>query len=95
MTATPRVVVVGLGPGDPGLIGVETLRILERVQTRFVRTHRHPSASEVVAARSFDDVYEREASIDLVYPAIVERLVSAAMAPPTGWSSTPCPVRHW
>jgi tetrapyrrole methylase family protein/MazG family protein len=70
--------VVGLGPGDPGLIGVETRRILERVQTRFVRTHRHPSASEVANARSFDEVYEGADSIDLVYPAIVERLVEAA-----------------
>ncbi len=69
---------MGLGPGDPGLIGVETRRLLARVEARFVRTRRHPSASEVGAARSFDDVYERVETLDLVYPAIVDGLVGAA-----------------
>ncbi len=78
MTGKPKVVVVGLGPGDPGLLGVQTRRILEQVETRFVRTRRHPSASEVSDARSFDDIYERAHTLDLVYPAIVEALVEAA-----------------
>ncbi|MDQ2724101.1 MAG: nucleoside triphosphate pyrophosphohydrolase [Actinomycetota bacterium] len=78
MTPRPRIMVVGLGPGDAGLIGIETRRILEQVETRFVRTRRHPSASEVGAARSFDDVYEQAETLDVVYPAIVEALVEAA-----------------
>ncbi|MDQ6839945.1 MAG: nucleoside triphosphate pyrophosphohydrolase [Actinomycetota bacterium] len=77
-----KILVVGLGPGDPGLIGVETRRILERVDLRFVRTRRHPNASQVGEARSFDDVYERAGTVDAVYPAIVETLVQAAGAAP-------------
>ena len=45
---------------------------------RFIRTTRHPSASIVGDATSFDDVYEREASLDAVYARIVDALVEAA-----------------
>jgi len=43
-----------------------------------VRTTRHPTASIVVGARSFDWVYDSATSIDEVYPAIVDALVEAA-----------------
>lgn len=75
---TPRVTVVGLGPGGPDLVTAGTLAALERVQVRYLRTTRHPSASVVGGARSFDDVYEHAERIDDVYPSIVEALVVAA-----------------
>ena len=81
---TPTVIVVGLGPGDPDLIGVGARRILERVKERFVRTVQHPSASVVAGARSFDDIYRQASSIDAVYPAIVEVLIDAATTSATG-----------
>jgi tetrapyrrole methylase family protein/MazG family protein len=73
-----RVVVVGLGPAGPDLVTAATRDAIGRVETRFVRTTRHPSAELVGAARSFDDVYERAVIIDDVYLEIVERLVAAA-----------------
>jgi tetrapyrrole methylase family protein/MazG family protein len=73
-----RVVVVGLGPGGPDLVTSGTLAAIEQHPLRFLRTTRHPAASVVGPSTSFDDVYEQAASLDEVYPAIVERLVAAA-----------------
>jgi tetrapyrrole methylase family protein/MazG family protein len=74
-----RVVVVGLGPGGPDLVTAGTLAAIEAHPHRFVRTLRHPAAAVVGAATSFDDVYDRAATLDEVYRAIVELLVAAAV----------------
>lgn len=78
MTSRPRVVVVGLGPGDIDLLTVGARDAIERIPTRFVRTTRHPAVSAVTNAVAFDDVYAAADVIDAVYPEIVERLVGAA-----------------
>ena len=73
-----QIVVVGLGPGDPGLVTEATRAAIERIPVRFLRTARHPSASIVEPATSLDHLYdgaERQAD---VYPAIVDALVAAA-----------------
>jgi tetrapyrrole methylase family protein/MazG family protein len=75
---TPRVTVVGLGPGGPDLVTAGTLAELKRVPVQFVRTTRHPSASVVDGARSFDDLYDAAATIEDVYAGIVDALVAAA-----------------
>jgi len=77
----PRIVVVGLGPGDPGLVSVQTAAAIEVAAVRFARTSRHPSVSLLGPPgtfTTFDDVYESAARLDDVYPEIVERLVAAA-----------------
>jgi tetrapyrrole methylase family protein/MazG family protein len=74
----PRVVIVGLGPGDVELLTLGTRESIDTIATQFVRTRRHPAAVVMEAATSFDDVYETAASIDEVYPEIVERLIEAA-----------------
>jgi tetrapyrrole methylase family protein/MazG family protein len=76
-TRVGRIVVVGLGPAGPDLLTTATADAIRRVPARFVRTTRHPSASAVEPATSFDDVYESAPSVDDVYPTIVERLVEA------------------
>ena len=75
---TPRVVVVGLGPGDPGLVTATATAEIERVAVRFVRTSRHPTAELVSDATSFDALYERCETFEDVYAGIVEALVTAA-----------------
>lgn len=72
------VVVVGLGPAGPELLTAATRAVVERVPCRFVRTARHPAASAVSPAVSFDDVYDRAATLDEVYARIVDALVEAA-----------------
>jgi tetrapyrrole methylase family protein/MazG family protein len=75
----PKIVVVGLGPAGPDLLTTATVSAIERVSIRFVRTTRHPSASAVGAATSFDAIYDGASSLVGVYAAIVERLVEAAI----------------
>lgn len=77
MTA-PTVVVVGLGPAGPEYLTVAARDAIERVPVRFVRTERHPSASAVKGAVSFDSIYERAGTLDEVYAGIVDALVEAA-----------------
>jgi tetrapyrrole methylase family protein/MazG family protein len=75
----PTVTVVGLGPGGPDLVTAGALAAIERIPVRFLRTTRHPSASVVPDARSFDEVYETEATFDDVYARIVDELIAAAI----------------
>ncbi len=78
-TASPTVVVVGLGPGDERWITQHTLQAIAAASVRFVRTRRHPSAHLVGDdATSFDDVYDNVDTFDDVYATIVDRLVAAA-----------------
>lgn len=74
----PRIVVVGLGPGDPALVTTGTLTAINSVATRFLRTSVHPSAHLVPDAVSFDHVYNSSASFDEVYSTIANELLSAA-----------------
>ncbi|MEM9711567.1 MAG: SAM-dependent methyltransferase, partial [Actinomycetota bacterium] len=73
-----RVVVVGLGPADVDLLTPATTRLIGAADHRFLRTTRHPAASVLAGATSFDDVYESADSFDEVYATIVDRLVAAA-----------------
>ncbi|HET9689944.1 MAG TPA: MazG family protein [Acidimicrobiales bacterium] len=81
-----RIVVVGLGPGDPALLTAAAAAAIEACPVRFLRTARHPSAAVVTGAATFDELYEQAATFEEVYTAIVDRLVAAAVA------SAPAPV---
>jgi carbon-monoxide dehydrogenase large subunit len=74
----PRIVVVGLGPGDPGLVTASALARIEAVPCRWLRTARHPSSHLVPDAGSFDVLYDTLPTFDEVYSSIVERLVAEA-----------------
>ena len=76
----PRVTVVGLGPGDPAHLTEATRAALDAHPVRWLRTAHHPSArvSLALGADTFDDEYERHATFDEVYRAIVTRLVAGA-----------------
>ena len=74
----PSVVVVGLGPAGVELATADTLAAIERTPHRFLRTARHPSATLLTGAVTFDDVYDAADTFDEVYRTIVDRLVAAA-----------------
>jgi tetrapyrrole methylase family protein/MazG family protein len=78
LMSRPVVTVVGLGPGGHEHVTVETLRAIERVPHRYLRTGRHPSADLVPGAATFDELYESADRFEDVYAAIVEALVAAA-----------------
>jgi tetrapyrrole methylase family protein/MazG family protein len=77
-SAPPRIVVVGLGPAGPELLTAEALAAIERAPLRFLRTTRHPAASAVPDASSFDHLYEEAADFAEVYRRIAEELEAAA-----------------
>jgi tetrapyrrole methylase family protein / MazG family protein len=74
----PRVVVAGIGPAGPDQVTAEVLSAIQRVPYRFLRTRRHPAASVVGEAESFDEIYDRSDTFDEVYLTIVESLVASA-----------------
>lgn len=76
---SPSVTVCGLGPGGEGLLTEQTKDLLAAEPTAFVRTTRHPTASIVPGAVSFDDVYNQAATIDEVYSQIADRLLAEAL----------------
>lgn len=76
----PTVHVVGLGPAGPDLVTAGTLALVDRVPVRFLRTVRHPAASVLEGAPSFDHHYESAERIEDVYAAVLEDLVAAAAA---------------
>jgi tetrapyrrole methylase family protein / MazG family protein len=71
-------VIVGLGPAGPELVTAETVAAIERVPHRWLRTARHPSATLLAGAPTFDDLYDRSNSFEEVYAAIVDTVVDAA-----------------
>lgn len=75
---TARVVVVGLGPGDPGLVSTGALDAISSAERRYLRTSRHPSAHLAEPARSFDHLYETAPSFEEVYAGVVDALAEAA-----------------
>ena len=74
----PRIVVVGLGPGGHDHVTDETLRTLERIEHRYLRTAVHPSADLVADAITFDHLYESADTFDDVYTEIANALAAAA-----------------
>ncbi len=75
---TPRIVVVGLGPGDPDMVTAGVLRAIEQVEVRFLRTERHPSSHLVPGATTFDHHYESADTFDDVYRRVVDDLLAGA-----------------
>jgi tetrapyrrole methylase family protein/MazG family protein len=73
-----KIVVVGLGPGDPGLLTAATLEAIGNIHVRFVRTTQHPSAHCVPDAASFDHLYDTLPTFDDVYRRIAVDLVDAS-----------------
>ncbi|HNM77894.1 MAG TPA: SAM-dependent methyltransferase, partial [Tepidiformaceae bacterium] len=73
--------IVGLGPGDPRQVTLETRDLLASGIPVLLRTRHHPSA-EVLApgAPNCDDLYRSGADFDSVYAAVAERACTMAAA---------------
>jgi tetrapyrrole methylase family protein/MazG family protein len=72
------VTIVGLGPGDPGLLTVEAWRVLQSASEIYVRTRQHPTVESLPASaviHSFDDIYEHSDTFEQVYGEITSRVV--------------------
>jgi tetrapyrrole methylase family protein/MazG family protein len=79
-----KMTIVGLGPGDAALLTQEAREALAAASEVWLRTERHPAVAGLPAGpayRSFDDVYERGASFEEVYGAIVARVIELGRRP--------------
>ncbi|MFP3853480.1 MAG: nucleoside triphosphate pyrophosphohydrolase [Anaerolineales bacterium] len=75
------VTIVGLGPGDPGLISRTAWDRLTAADRVFLRTSMHPAVETIPfkgEVESFDPLYEDSDSFQAVYRQIVDRLMVAA-----------------
>ncbi|KNZ43213.1 nucleoside triphosphate pyrophosphohydrolase [Acetobacterium bakii] len=74
-----RIDIVGLGPGNPGQMTLETLKLLKNSNQNFFRTDVHPVMDfireEGISYESFDCFYENEDSFEDVYENIVEKIM--------------------
>ncbi len=78
-----QITIVGLGPGDAGLLTREAWALLEVAQVLYLRTAIHPTVAELPARlelRSFDALYERAGDFGQVYGQIVDELLARAEA---------------
>ena len=75
-----RIAVVGLGPAGPDLITAGALDRMASAERCVLRTSRHPAASALPEATSFDHVYDEADTLDAVYRRIVDELVTIALA---------------
>jgi tetrapyrrole methylase family protein/MazG family protein len=78
------ITIIGLGPGDPGLISHQAWQILESVEEVYLRTGQHPVVPHLPDAleiHTFDDLYDELPDFESVYQAIVERLLELGARP--------------
>ncbi len=75
----PGITVVGLGPGDPGLLTRQAWDLLGEIKEIYLRTRMHPTVAGFpvgLRVHSFDHYYEEGASFEEVYENIVDTVLS-------------------
>ncbi len=75
------ITLLGLGPGDPGLLTQESLEWLNRIDHLYVRTSQHPTVAslpEKIEIESFDHIYEQNERFEDVYETIIETILQRA-----------------
>lgn len=74
--------IVGLGAGGIGQLTLETYRLLKSGKLVYIRTENHPAAQDLqeegLEFQSFDAVYDQEASFEMVYRTIADKLIAKA-----------------
>ena len=82
-----RIVVIGLGPGDPSLRTLGAQRALDAASRIVLRTRIHPGLEDLaddLRVIDCDDLYERQETFDAVYEAVADRVCDEAEASPDG-----------
>jgi tetrapyrrole methylase family protein / MazG family protein len=76
------ITIIGLGPGDTGLITRAAWDILQLAQIVYLRTAIHPTVATLpnhLELRSFDALYQNASDFAAVYTNIAEQLVERAI----------------
>jgi len=80
----PGITLLGLGPGDPAKLTREAWDVLASAGQVWLRTKQHPTVAGLPPAlkiHSFDELYEKGDSFDVVYSAIVEKVLKLGKSP--------------
>ena len=79
MSGATRIHIVGLGPGSPDHVTLETRALLASGLPVILRTRHHPSAKALAPnAADCDDLYTAGGSFEAVYEAIANRVLERA-----------------
>ena len=74
--------VVGLGPGEFGLVTLEAWQAMRQARLLFLRTEKHPTVQELkkqgIQFSSYDHVYETKSSFEEIYEFIAADCISRA-----------------
>ncbi|MGD8821605.1 MAG: nucleoside triphosphate pyrophosphohydrolase [Anaerolineales bacterium] len=72
--------IIGLGPGDPGLLTRAAWEGIKTAEQLWLRTKEHPTvaALDLEGVQAFDHLYEQADAFDQVYHQIAEELASLA-----------------
>ena len=77
-----NITVTGLGPGNFGLITMESWELIQGAEHLYLRTEIHPTVAEIkkrgIKYSSYDGFYEEAESFETLYTAIAEDLVKKA-----------------
>lgn len=74
-----RIIILGLGPGEPGMLTREAWQVLNQVREVYLRTRQHPTVNGFppdLEVHSFDHLYEDGDSFNQVYRTIVDRVLA-------------------
>lgn len=72
------ITIVGLGPGDAGLITRQAWHLLSAADTVYLRTARHPAVDGLptrIKRHTFDEIYQTAERFDEVYRQIAEEVL--------------------
>ncbi|NWG20270.1 MAG: nucleoside triphosphate pyrophosphohydrolase [Chloroflexi bacterium] len=75
------ITIVGLGPGDPGMVTRAAWDVLAATPLLYLRTAIHPTVAALPSGpvvQSFDALYERADSFDAIYAHIADALIARA-----------------
>ncbi len=79
-----KIILLGLGPGDPTLLTRQAWQILESTSEIYLRTRQHPTVSGFPSSmqiHSFDALYDQYPSYNDVYAHIIERILELGKQP--------------
>ena len=84
MHPSSSITIVGLGPGDPGLVTRAVWQVLSTASELYVRTDRHPTLAALppgLAIHSFDSLYAVADDFATVYEQIAEQVLALGSRP--------------
>lgn len=81
---TPRITLLGLGPGHPSLLTRQAWDALHTADEIYLRTRQHPVVPALpprLTLHSFDALYEQAENFEQVYSQIIEKILALGTRP--------------